>query len=73
MMFNSLHMLIIIVEHLLMWFIHVLGGGKVILLLFALGHVHCIIHFALEVMSCTYSHDRISSTTWMQLHTLLGM
>jgi hypothetical protein len=30
---NSLSMPIIIVEHLFMWFIHVLGGGKAILLL----------------------------------------
>jgi hypothetical protein len=53
MMFNSLHTLIIVVRHLFMSFIHVLGGGKAILLLFAAYHVHCIIHFALEVMSCT--------------------
>jgi hypothetical protein len=53
MMFNSLHMLIIVVGQLFMWFIHVLGGGKAILLLFTTCHVHCIIHFALEVMSCT--------------------
>jgi hypothetical protein len=52
-MFNFLHMLIIVVGHLFMWFIHVLGGGKAILLLFATHHVHCIIHFALEVMLCT--------------------
>jgi hypothetical protein len=31
---NSLSMLIIIVEHLLVWFTHVLGGGKPTLLLF---------------------------------------
>jgi hypothetical protein len=30
---NSLSMLIIIVEHLFLWFIHVLGGGKATLLL----------------------------------------
>jgi hypothetical protein len=30
---NSLSMLIIIVEHLFVWFIHVLGGGKATLLL----------------------------------------
>jgi hypothetical protein len=53
MMFNSLHMIIIVVGHLFMWFIHVLGGGKAILLLFATRHVHCIIHVALEVISCT--------------------
>jgi hypothetical protein len=35
--------------------------------------VHCIIHFALEVMSCTYGHDRTGTTSWMQLRTLLGM
>jgi hypothetical protein len=52
-MFRSLHMVIIIVGHLFMWFSHVLGGGKAILLLFATCHAHCIIHFALEVMSCT--------------------
>jgi hypothetical protein len=51
-MFNSLHILIVVFGHLFMWFIHVLGG-KAILHLFATRHVHCIIHFALEVMSCT--------------------
>jgi hypothetical protein len=53
MMFNSQHMLIIVVGHLFMWFIHVLGRGKAILLIFATCHVHCIIHFALEVTSYT--------------------
>jgi hypothetical protein len=45
---TSLCKVIIIVEHLFMWFIHALGGGRAILVLF----VHCIIYFALEVMSC---------------------
>jgi hypothetical protein len=35
--------------------------------------VHCIIHFALEVMSCTYGHDCTGIASWMQLRTLLGM
>jgi hypothetical protein len=35
--------------------------------------VNCIIHFALEVMLCTYDHDRTGTTSWMQLRTLLGM
>jgi hypothetical protein len=74
MMFNSLHMLIIFVGYLFMWSIHVLGGGKVILFIFASSHVHCIIHFALEVMLCTHhGHDCTNTTSWMQLHSLLGM
>jgi hypothetical protein len=72
-MFNSLHMLIIVVGHLFMCFIHVLGGGKAILPLFATCHVHSLIHFALEAMSCTEGHDRTCTTSWMQPHTLLCM
>jgi hypothetical protein len=44
-----------------------------LLLLFAKCLVHCIVHFALEVMSYRYGHDRTSTTSWMQLHTLLGI
>jgi hypothetical protein len=43
-------MIIIIVEHLFMWFIHVLGGGKAILLL--LWHAMCIASFILHWKLC---------------------
>jgi hypothetical protein len=47
---NSLSMLIIIVEHLFVWFIHVLGGGKATLLL--LQHAMCIASFILHWKLC---------------------
>jgi hypothetical protein len=50
MMFNSLHMLIIVLGHLFMWFIHVLGGGKAILLLFVTSM--CIAPFILHWKLC---------------------
>jgi hypothetical protein len=47
---NSLSMLIIIVEHLFVWFIHVLGGGKATLLL--LQHAMRIASFILHWKLC---------------------
>jgi hypothetical protein len=47
---NSLSMLIIIVEHLFVWFIHVIGGGKATLLL--LQHVMLIASFILHWKLC---------------------
>jgi hypothetical protein len=47
---NSLSLLIIIVEHLFVWFIHVLGGGKATSLL--LQHVMCIASFILHWKLC---------------------
>jgi hypothetical protein len=47
---NSLSMLIIIVEHLFVWFIHVLGGGKATLLL--LQHTMRIASFILHWKLC---------------------
>jgi hypothetical protein len=47
---NSLSMLIIIVEHLFVWFIHVLGAGKATLLL--LQHAMCITSFILHWKLC---------------------
>jgi hypothetical protein len=47
---NSLSMLIIIVEHLFVWFIHVLGGGKATLLL--LQHAMHIASFILHWKLC---------------------
>jgi hypothetical protein len=47
---NSLSMFIIIVEHLFVWFIHILGGGKATLLL--LQHVMCIASFILHCKLC---------------------
>jgi hypothetical protein len=70
---NSLSMLIIIVEHLFVWFIHVLGGGKATLLL--LQHVMHIASFILHWKLCHVpkGHDRTGTTSWMQLHTLLDI
>jgi hypothetical protein len=50
---NSLYMLIIIVEHLFVWFIHVLGGGKATLLL--LQYVIRIASFILHWKLCRVS------------------
>jgi hypothetical protein len=47
---NSLSMLIVVVEHLFMCFIHVHGGGKAILLL--LQHVMCNASFILLWKLC---------------------
>jgi hypothetical protein len=47
---NSLSMLIIIIEHLFVWFIHVLGGGKATLLL--LQHAMHIASFILHWKLC---------------------
>jgi hypothetical protein len=47
---NSLSMLIIIVKHLFVWFIHVLGGGKATLLL--LQHAMRIASFILHWNLC---------------------
>jgi hypothetical protein len=47
---NSLSMLIIIVEHLFMWFIHVLEGGKTTL--FLLQHAMHITSFVLHWKLC---------------------
>jgi hypothetical protein len=64
---NSLSMLIIIVEHLFVWFIHVLGGGKATLLL--LQHamriasfiLHWMLRRVLKVMTVPVHHLGCSS------------
>jgi hypothetical protein len=57
---NSLSMLIIIVEHLFVWFIHVLGGGKATLLLFQ--HARSIASFILHWKLC-----RVPKVTTVQV------
>jgi hypothetical protein len=66
---NSLSMLIIIVEHLFVWFIHVLGGDKATLLL--LQHVMHIASFILHWKLCrvskvtTYRYNILDATPYL--------
>jgi hypothetical protein len=58
---NSLSVLIIIVEHLFVWFIHVLGGGKATLLL--LQHA---MHIASFILHCKLCHVPKVTTVLVQ-------
>jgi hypothetical protein len=60
---NSLSMPIIIVEHLFMWFIHVLGGGKAILLL--LQQKFCIRSYIMYLRSWPFWYIILDAASYL--------